>query len=156
MNLITAKLYRSKFVRSEHLGIFIDGQSLDLVVAPFFQAEARIEGLVPTLLDWLADEKEREIVWEQAMPPEGVKMCFPVLMCPDDVDLWCTVVVAEVESNWTQVIWHRMGLDVTPSRGFTPARLGTNVKWAANLGPFVFKRSDYMRCLKVFEDALGS
>jgi hypothetical protein len=111
LNTIHAQLHRSPYNQAEHLVIFVVGRPLDQLVAGFFPAEARIAGLVPTLLNWLADERERQVVWERVLPPEGLLVACPVLMCPDDADSSCTLIVAEVETTRDQVPWHRLGLD---------------------------------------------
>jgi hypothetical protein len=36
-------------------------------------------------------------------------------MCPDDCDLSCILIIAEVESTDSTVTWHRLGVDVTGS-----------------------------------------
>jgi hypothetical protein len=153
MNSISAISCRSKYAGGEHLIIQVDGEPLDVVVAKLFP-DLEIEGLVPTLLHWLSDEEERAIVWQRARPVEGTTANLPVLMCPDDADLYCTVVVAEVEVKGQVVIWHRIGLDRSPQKGFRPADIGKVVNWATGFGPFVFDSKEYDRCLATFYSAL--
>jgi hypothetical protein len=154
MNSICASLCRSKYALHEHLVIVVDGVPLDVLVASAFSPEQNIEGLVPTLLDWLDNSNERAIVWKRAIPTSGTRAYFPVLMCPDDCDFSCTIVIAEVETLDSQVHWHRLGIDDSDARCVDPASVGSEVKWATGLGPFVFDRDDYANCLARFQELL--
>jgi hypothetical protein len=72
-------------------------------------------------------------------------------MCPDDLDLWCTVVVAEVVREVSVVWWRRIGLDATEAKsGDMPRGIGSRVDWIDELGPFCFETAEYERCLAAF------
>lgn len=73
-----------------------------------------------------------------------------MLMCPDDADLWCTIVVAEVEADESVVWWHRIGVDATERRGLHVDSVGETVEWFDQIGPFSFDRTEYEQCLAAF------
>jgi hypothetical protein len=154
MNSIKASQSKSKFAQDKHLVLCVDGQTLDLIVAQFANDDW-FEGLVPTLLDWLEDPKERSIVWGRVLPNTGTKAIFPVLMCPDDCDFSCTVIVTEVEADESQVVWHRFGRDETSERHISPEKIGQSVEWIYGLGPFIFPRIEYDKCISTFRGQLG-
>ena len=112
MHAISAETAKSAFVDTPHLVIAVDGRPLDLVLDAH-RPQGDLKGLVPTLLDWLEDEGERAVVRDRVLPPIGETAVAPILMCPDDLDFFCTVVVAEVETSAEAVQWTRLGLDMS-------------------------------------------
>lgn len=51
-------------------------------------------------------------------------------MCPDDCDLICTIIVAEVIKTDNQVIWHRLGVDSSKlGIPYNYELIGTEVNW---------------------------
>ena len=150
MNDITVETLRTEFVEKEHLSILIDDTPLDLLIADEDEnGELHSVGLVPTLLDWMTDEKERKVTWERILPEEGKKAIAPILMCPDDCDLVCTVVVAEIETRGNAVIWRRIGIDIGEKTG-KPEKVGKKVEWL-ELPSFTFHLADYKRAIQQFK-----
>ena len=97
MNRIQAIRGKSEYSLSDHLMIAVDGRPLDQHINVFdIEGRHGYNGLVPTLLDWLESEQERAVVWTRILPEIGATTICPVLMCPDDCDFSCTIVVAEI------------------------------------------------------------
>jgi hypothetical protein len=151
LNNIKAEFKKSTFSETEHLTIFIDGKPLDEFINNFYPNQDYL-GLVPTFLNWLDNKQEREVVWSRI---EESKQIVPILMCPDDCDLWCTVVVADTEIIDDKVIWKRLGLDKTDSNGFTANKIGTTVEWFDKIQPIVFSFNDYNKCISAFKSILN-
>lgn len=150
MNDFTVQKLKTEFVEKEHLSILIDDTPLDLLIADEDDnGELHSVGLVPTLLDWMTDEKERKVTWDRILPDEGKKAIAPILMCPDDCDLVCTVVVAEVETRGNAVIWRRIGLDYGDKFG-KPEKVGKEVEWL-ELPEFRFQLADYKKAINQFK-----
>jgi hypothetical protein len=153
MNDFTVQKLKTEFVEKEHLSILIDDTPLDLLIADEDEnGEVHSVGLVPTLLDWLTDENERKVTWDRILPADGKKTIAPILMCPEDRDLICTVVVAEVETRGTAVIWRRIGIDIGKKTG-KPENVGKKVEWL-ELPEFKFPLSDYKKAIGQFSSAL--
>ena len=147
MNRIEACVANSQYSNAPHLNFVVDGVPLQTrldTVAPHRQ----LAGLIPTLLDCLYDATDRALVWDRILPQQGNCTHAPILMCPDDCDLWCTVIIAEAYLENQTVWWHRLGIDLT--RRDVPADVGTNVEWINGIGPFAFSLSDYQRCIASF------
>jgi hypothetical protein len=143
----------SKYVSQRHQVLVLDGVQLD-VLLDSARPDLSLRGLVPTLLEWLTDPKERALVWERILPPTDSVAVAPVLMCPDDCDLWCSVVVAEVSPVESIVWWRRLGLDVSqPGPEDMPEAIGGAVEWFSGLGPYCFQRAEYDKCLAAFKSA---
>jgi hypothetical protein len=102
-----------------------------------------VEGLVPAWLGWLTDKGERELVRERMWPRVGERWIVPLLVCPDDLDFSCTLVVAEVSSTEEEVTWERIGLDTRSSLEVS------EVDWLA-VAPQRFQRGEYLECVESF------
>ena len=150
MNRLDAIDATSKYVSERHKVLVLDGIPLD-VLLDTVRPDLSLIGLVPTLLDWFDFPKEQALVWQRILPPTGCVAVAPVLMCPDDRDLWCSVVVAEVSPEESVVWWRRLGLDMSKSNPEDmPDAVGTSVEWFSGVGPFCFCRADYEKCLAEF------
>ena len=148
MNRIETIQAASKYAREAHAIICIDGIPFDELVHR--AAPSRLPlGLVPTLLDWLCDPVERTLVRGRILPPVGKPSRAPILMCPDDCDLLCTVVVAEVVNHDTAVCWNQIGIDSSDPED-TPFSVGTTVDWLNDIGPFYFSHTDYQQFIAAF------
>ena len=152
MNSIRADSLKTKYCNDVHLVICIDGQPLDQLISVHTPGSFAVEGLVPTLLDWLWDPRERAVVWSRTLPDFGGRATLPILRCPDDCDLGCTVVVTEVHVTETQVTWQRFGFDRPTPSDLAPHSVGDEVEWIAGVGPFTFSRMAYEKCLDMFRE----
>jgi len=151
VNRLEAIEATSKYVSKRHTVLAVDGVPLDVLVDSV-RPYLTLLGLVPALLDWLTDPKERALVWQRILPPTGAVAVAPVLVCPDDLNLWCTVVAAEVAPMGSVVGWNRIGVDRSkPKPGEMPEAVGTVVEWFSEIGPYRFDRAKYERCLAAFE-----
>jgi hypothetical protein len=139
----------------EHLCIFINGTRLDEILS---KIEADFFGLVPSLLDWYDEgfppsAKEKQYVWSQAKLEGGTRI-LPILLCPDDFDFSCTTIVVEVIDSGETVLWNRFGVDVTEfssDEAELPKYIGKKVNWFPDVKPFVFSKSEYLKCIGSFE-----
>lgn len=139
MNQIQAKYENSEYSNEPHLTINVDGKPLDKILHELYP-DKNLIGLVPTLLDWLEDPKERKLVWDRFESKQ--KQVVPILMCPDDIDLWCTVINVEIEKTETSVKWLRIGIDSGSSDNM-PDSIGTNVEWFDKIEPIEFDKVEY-------------
>ena len=110
------------------------------------------DGVVPTLLDWLDDPKEREVVWSRITPEEKKTTLAPILMCSEDIDLLCTVVVAEAYCQGDFVYWKRIGVDVGSETN--PEMIGKEVSWFDGLS-YEFDIENYRDIVDKFKNALN-
>jgi hypothetical protein len=133
--------------------IAVDGIELDELL-DLRVKDVRLAGLVPTLLDWLSDPVERSIVWQRVFPAPGDVERLPILMCPDDIDFYCTLVIAEVTTDDAHVYWRRLGLDATQDVWQDLASVGSDVEWFADGGAFVFEKAAYAAVVNAFREFL--
>lgn len=149
-NRLEALLRPSKYVDCPHQILAVDDTPLDALLAAA-RPDLNLLGLVPTLLDWLSAPEERELVRQRILPSIGSSAIAPILMCPDDLDLSCTVVVVEVAREARVVWWRRIGLDRTKAKpGDMPLAIGNAVDWIDGLGPYCFESAAYQNCLAAF------
>lgn len=150
--VIRAANYHSKFATEPHLNLWIEGEPLQ----EWLQRQvpdAGLESLVPAWLGWLTEVREQELVRERMSPRVGERQIVPILVCPDDLDLSCTLVVAEVTSTEEVVIWEWIGLDITNL--MDAPLLGGTVNWFA-LAPLHFPRAEYLTCVESFRILVDS
>lgn len=104
-----------------HPTIFIDGEPLDALLHRHYP-EGLYEGLVPVIVDWLNMPNEQAFVRGKLLTRKQLDI-VPLLMCPDDCDLSCTIIAAEIERSSETVTW-RMGKPV-----------GNPNEWMAGIEP---------------------
>ncbi|MCK6073914.1 hypothetical protein [Paenibacillus silvae] len=109
MNIFSIDTQTSKYINVEHPVISIDGIPLDLYLHNLYPDNLYL-GLIPTITDWIGLKEEAELVLRRFISEEEI-IILPILMCPDDCDLTCTLIVAEVLKSDDQVIWRRIGVD---------------------------------------------
>ena len=72
-------------------------------------------------------------------------------MCPDDVDLWFTLVSVEIEKTEDTVKWSRIGLDRSTYKISSHDPIVTDVKWFDKIEPLEFDRTQYLKFLSKFK-----
>lgn len=63
----------------------------------------------------------------------------PILVCPDDADFSCTVLIVEVEFTDNTVKWCRFGFDQSPQN-----EIGSTVVWFKNSPTYEFNKIGYV------------
>ncbi len=150
-NRISTKTYLNPFTNRNLYLIEIDGKSLEDIILE--SQETILKGLVPTLLNWLDDPEERKVVWKRVLPPNGSTTRLPILMCSEDVDFWCTLIMVEVECNDQYVIWKRFGLENSAAEA--PDEIGKSVKWFDDISSMCFERDEFEKVVNRFRDNLS-
>lgn len=148
MNQISVEDMKSKYVSNNHPLILIDGVPLDIMLDEIYP-DGFLLGLIPTIVDWISSMDERRLV-EQAYDMNDEVKIMPVLMCPDDCDLSCTVVVAEVETSNKFVKWNRLGIDKNNPKELIEKNmfLETGVEWLDKVPKLIFSKESY-RCIQI-------
>lgn len=146
MAVISALMYQSKFAASAHPVLAIDGVSFDVWLSSQLNYPD-LRDLVPAQ-GWLLEDQDLEIAWRRLTSQEtNFSTVVPLLICPDDLDFDCTVVVAEQEITVDEVIWKRFGLSVE-SWG---EQVGSSVKWFEPNVSAKFNRSQFQQAVMEFE-----
>jgi hypothetical protein len=142
VNHIEAIRAPSKFVPEPHLSFWVDGGPLDVALG--------LDGHVSSLLGWFHDDAECAVPWERILPEIGRTGYAPVLICVDDLDLTCSVVIAEVVAEPEVIRWDRLGISAAAGRA-----VGSVVLWEPAWGPYRFGRAQYEACLAKFKPAVA-
>ena len=146
-NKISTEIRFNTFSNKNYYIINIDGMPLeDIIISTRPEI---IPGLVPTLLNWLSDENERELVWSRVLPTNSSTSNLPILMCGDDVDLYCTVIIVEVEETKDYVYWNKFGLEKGDI--YDLEIIGNEVEWFNNIKTMKFKKDEYLKVLNEFK-----
>ena len=148
LNVLTAER-RTTLFAGEQLILLLDGIALDGLLDSLAKGREMI-GLLPTLAGSI-DRAEAAIVERRFLPPDGEITITPLLMCPDDLDFSCTLVVTEAISRSDLVEWKRIGIDQSAWNADPELRIGQRVDWLSGIRPFRFARGDFVRILAAFD-----
>ena len=106
-------------------------------------------GLVSPWFGCLLSEREQGVVDQRLDPRNYGSGRVPVLVCSDDLDFDCTVVIADVFVDTETISWKQLGLDQTRSRD--PMSIGQTVDKIKGIGELYFRRSQYEECVDAFK-----
>lgn len=129
----------------------IDGKILPKYLQSWADAlpdDKRVRGLAPFSDLWPAWSKSLEwegdvrFVWKAI---ELDKAVLPLLLCPDDVDFTCIVVVAEVEKTENFVYWSRVGFVLHDREDFAEEKKNGILNWEA------YSDKDWERSLPFYQ-----
>lgn len=147
MNKLTAKLEKSPYCPEKHLCYFID----EINLIDYFKSSDSYEsitGLIPNLLkDWMIFPEEEAIVWSKADLREREFTNVPILMCPDDLDFSCTIIIVEMKREKGIVYWNKFGFN----QGEDVQTMGRNVDWISSIPKFKFLEEDYFKMMSDFK-----
>ncbi len=125
------------------LTYLIDGQPLQIMIREASGDDSML-GLVSPWLGNLYSDKEQAIV-NAKLDLRSAESCrVPVLVCSDDLDLACTVVIADVFVDEKFVKWKQIGIDATPSTN--PEDIGRIIERIDGLPELKFRRNQYEAC----------
>ncbi len=146
LNILEVVQMKTMYIDAEHTVITIDGMPLDELLQKLYPDQF-LRGLIPMIVDWM-DSKEAKLVIERFYSDDSPSI-LPVLMCPDDCDLSCTIIVAEVIRSYDKIIWNRIGYDNSECNQNTGMiDIGTKVKWFDKVNCMIFDRETYYTSLE--------
>lgn len=125
----------------------IDGYWLDEKLDELYPNNM-YKGLIPTLVYWMEREDEKEVVWKRVLPKENETTICPILMCPDDNDFSCTLIVAKIQNCGDLIQWKQIGLDKT--KEWEAEKVGSTVEWLDKFKELNFSKNDYLNMLETF------
>jgi hypothetical protein len=148
MNTISTIISKPKFASIEQPVLAIDGVPVyQWVNSQIFDADGNDDThiLVPAQT-WLYDEDESRIAWELLEPTHEGSTVVPMLVCPDDMDLNCTVVVVEQIVDKQTVEWRRFGLSINHINSVV-----TSVRWSESEQCAIFDRTQFEEAVLDFK-----
>lgn len=151
MNRISVENMNSKYVKETHPIIYIDGIPLDHILNKYYPDDSFL-GLIPPIVDWMSVDEESKLVENTFEAADKVKI-IPILMCPDDCDLSCTLIVAEVETILDQVRWNRIGIDRNNPYDLINQNkfIEIGVTWLDKVPIMNFQNEDYSALKKIYK-----
>ncbi|WP_141505004.1 hypothetical protein [Paenibacillus luteus] len=151
-NRIEVKNIRSEYCTDEHLGIVIDDVPLDILLHRVYP-DKQVLGLIPTILNWVHDLEQRSFLLSRYQSSKEIET-IPILMCPDDCDLWCTLIIAEVAKQGELIVWRRIGRDQSTGLDLLGGyqAIGSEVEWLESVPQMTFKEAEYyVQMNKIFK-----
>lgn len=151
MNKIQASTDKSDYGNhTEFLNIQIDGEWLDEFLDRH-KPDSFLKGLIPTLCFRMERDEENKIVWNRILPKTGEKRMCPILMCPDDMDFSCTIVIVQIENTGKTVKWSNFGFDRSKNTFQQPEAIGRSLEFIQGPGVFEFSMEEYIDFLNAFK-----
>ncbi|MRW89032.1 hypothetical protein GJ699_03450 [Duganella sp. FT80W] len=133
--IISAEMGKCKYALAEHPELRIGGRSLEIVISEFAN-DPDIAGLAPAH-SWLHNKAELSLAWERLLSFNIEQLVtVPLLICPDDMDLNCTVLLAEQHCVEGAFVWTRFG--------YALDRELNDVNWLQTVPPFQFVRANFV------------
>lgn len=152
INSISVEKFKTKYVAEEHSVIVIDGTPLDLLLHDKYPDNLFL-GLVPTIIDWFNLKIEADFVQHCFDENRDVKV-LPILMCPDDCDLSCTLIVAEVVEASNELIkWKRIGVNRSiPTETIENREINkAEVDWLDRIPEMIFYKHEYKKLQIIYK-----
>lgn len=141
MNKISARLHKSRHALKPHPVLFVDETPLEQWMNGIVCDADGVDntaGLVPAQ-GWLLDDGDFENAWTLLSPREDSSSTIvPLLVCPDDMDMTCTVAVVEQVAGGQSICWVRAGRALDVVNGIV-----TSVQWTKPSQTAVFSRIEF-------------
>jgi hypothetical protein len=100
---------------------------------------------------WLTDEHEQELADRRFAPGEdGTSTLVPLLVCSDDMDFDCTVLMAEQVIEGDTIQWKRFGWSASGG-----LEVGVFTRWITGSEPVTFALNDFNNALEGLKALLG-
>jgi len=131
----------------------IDGYWLDEKLDELYPGNL-YKGLIPTLVYWMEREDEKEVVWKRILPNLNEISICPILMCPDDNDFSCTIIVAEIKNCGNLIQWKKIGVNKTEE--WEAEKVGSKVEWLDKLTELNFSKEEYLKMIEKFKQRLNT
>ncbi|WP_350289133.1 hypothetical protein [uncultured Croceitalea sp.] len=148
MNTIKVEIDKSEYEADDFANYRIDNYWLDEKLEELYP-DKFYGGTIPTLLFGMEIPQEEKVVKKRILPEVNETTICPILMCPDDLDFSCTLIVAEIQNCENTIKWNRIGIDKTTE--FEPEKVGSQVKWFDKMNKLEFTKTDYLKMLSDFE-----
>jgi hypothetical protein len=89
-----------------------------------------------------------ETAWQRIKPSDvGLTTIVPLLMCPDDVDFSCSVIVVEQSVTAELIAWERFGFAMDQPHD----QVGATVKWFQASCKAEFSKLEFVSALASFQ-----
>ncbi|HCT07346.1 hypothetical protein [Pseudomonas sp. P7548] len=141
---IHAAYHQAKFSRSRCAWLFIDDVPIEEWLNSHLEyPDLDLNGLS---LIWLLDEEEGALAQRRFTPAEdGTSTPVPLLVCSDDMDFDCFVLMTEQVIDGETLHWRRFGLSVSSG-----LEVGMTTRWDVENRPISFSLTEFRQALEDF------
>ncbi len=145
---IHAAYHQAAFSRSICAWLTIDDVAIEQWLASHLNDPSVT--LLGLSLIWLLDEKEDALAKRRFSPgDDGSSTLVPLLVCSDDMDFDCTVLMTEQVIEGDTVHWRRFGWSVSGK-----LEVGISTRWNAENQPVSFALEEYRAAMEAFDKLL--
>lgn len=108
MNQLSVVSHKSRYSQGFYSTFAIDGTALEVWLP---ENDPAAELHLVAAHGGLYDDENTDLVWDRIYSTApGWRTLIPLLVCSDDLDLTCTVIVVEQHALEDQIEWRRFGL----------------------------------------------
>lgn len=131
--------------------IFIDGRNIVTI-------HDQLTMLVPVMNEHIFPAGYKELAWRLLEPRIDGQVIAPILVCGDDCDLYCTVIVAEITYKKDTIHWERLDFDVSEHKDMArmQRQFGLQIDWIIGIPPMTFDREEYTHCMLILKNAIDA
>lgn len=149
LHTIKAARHQAKFSRNACPWLLVDSVGIEQWLAAHLEDEQ--VSLLGLSLIWLINETDEAVVKRRFTPGEdGSSTIVPLLVCSDDMDLDCTVLVAEELVQGGTISWLRFGWSISGG-----LEVGAQTRWISGTPPVEFALDDFNLALEDFATMLS-
>ncbi len=142
-NLLSIASHKSKYSLSFYPTFAVDGVPLEVWLP---QHNREIELHLVGAHSGLYSDDDTYLAWDRIYSTApGWETLVPLLVCSDDLDLTCTVIVAEQHADEHHVHWRRFGLLGDLITQQTPV-----ADWYGSIPSLTFERAHFQGVLDAF------
>jgi hypothetical protein len=146
---IHATVHKANCLSSACAWLSVDGVGLEQWLASHLDYPD-IERLGLSLM-CLVDDEELALAKRRLVPGEdGTSTLVPLLVCCDDMDFDCTVVMVEQVVHGDTIQWRRFGHSATGGLD-----VGASTRWFAQSKPVTFARAEFRAAFEGLEDLIA-
>ncbi len=145
---IEARVISSKFGSGSDVELLIDGEKVEHLLGRVITGRGLEElvccwgGNFESPLEWVLTRKRMTLLDDSGMN-------VPLLNCPDDADLCCSVLMTEVFDAGEWVEWRRLGFNQANLGIGELEKIGEEVSWFDGVEKFRFAQSDYLKAVQI-------
>lgn len=149
LHTIKAARHQAKFSRSPCAWLMIDDIGIEQWLAVHLADEQ--VSLLGLSLIWLINDDEDALAKRRFTPGEdGSSTVVPLLVCSDDMDFDCTVLVAEQVVSGGSIAWERFGWSISGG-----LEVGAQTRWISGSQPVAFALDEFQRAIEAFAAILA-
>lgn len=127
-----------------HLVWMVENKNFDQLLDEIYP-DKELLGLVPAI-SWLKDKSIKNQVYSSSI----LSGITPILICPDEQNLSCLVIVADISVEENQVVWKKIGIQHPADSGYIES--GRDIEWLTGIEECIFEKRKYIQSIEALNE----